>query len=61
MYLSYINEYEFKQNSNRKSLKEARYWANKAISINSENVYVQQQNKDVKETVVNLKRNKKKD
>ena len=59
LYLSYINEYEFKQNLQKKSLKEARKWIKRANRINSANKYVEKQNNDIKEIFVNLKNEKK--
>ena len=59
LYLSYINEYQFKQNLEKKSLKEARKWIKRANRINSANKYVEKQNNDIKEIFVNLKNEKK--
>ena len=59
LYLSYINEYEFKQNQQKKSLKKARRWAKKAYKINPENKFVKKQNDDIKDVITALKEKKK--
>ncbi|MBR5304321.1 MAG: M48 family metalloprotease [Candidatus Gastranaerophilales bacterium] len=59
LYLSYINEYDFKQNQQKKSLKSARKWAKKANRIAPENKFVKKQNEDIKTIFINLKEQKK--
>lgn len=59
LYLSYINEYEFKQNPSKASLKKAGYWTKKAVKLNPTNIYVNQQKNDMINLVKELKANKK--
>lgn len=60
LYLSYINEYEFKINKQKKTLKQAGKWARKAHKLSPENKFVKKQNEDIKEILVSLKEAKKK-
>ena len=60
LYLSYINEYDFKQTQQKKLLKQARKWAKKASRLRAENKFVKKQNEDIKEILVNLRVAKKK-
>ena len=59
LYLSYINEYEFKQTQQKKSLRQAQKWAKKANQINPENKFVKKQYEDIKTIFINLKEQKK--
>ena len=59
LYLSYINEYDFKQNQQKKSLKNAQKWIKRAVKISSENKFVKKQNSDIKDIIINLRKAKK--
>lgn len=49
LYLSYIEEYNFKISKYQKALKKAKYWSKKAYSINPNDKYVIQQKEDIAE------------
>ena len=55
LFLSYIEEYDFKVNRCKKSLKKAKYWVKKAYSINQNDKYVLQQREDIQEIYKRIK------
>ena len=60
LYLSYIEEYNFKKTKNIKSLKEAKYWIKKAYRLSPYNSYVQTQHNDIKNFFLAIKEEKNK-
>ena len=60
LYLSYIEEYNFKKTKNIKSLKEAKYWIRKAYRLSPYNSYVQTQHNDIKNFFLAIKEEKNK-
>lgn len=59
LYLSYINEYEYMQNHNKKSLQTAALWAKKASKINPNDKNITKQKQDIIEDFKELKKRKK--
>lgn len=60
LYLSYIYEYEFLYNNNKKNLKQARYWIKKAQQYNQNNKSVIKQQNDITNLIKKVKSAQKK-
>ena len=59
LFLSYINEYEFNLNKNKRNLKAARKWIKRALKYNSEDINVKKQYNDIEKIYSELKPAKK--
>lgn len=59
LYLSYIEEYNFIQNPQKTTFKQAKLWLKQARRIDSDNEYVKKQKTDLKATLIAIKKSKK--